>query len=428
MSRPSFFRRSALITVMLTSSLALSACAANSTPGEKDDSPVAVTVWHTYSDAHASAYEEIVAEFNETQDKVKVTAQPQPYSDFDSKVMQAVRNGNGPDIIVSSPSIATQYIDAGLVADLAPLVADPTNGVPNYAEDIVAGRQAGVTQWEDGAQYLYPLHSTGPVYFYNKTMFDELGLKAPTTWSELETVSRTLTGNTGAPAFGFDDLSYGVLTIANQQGQDFVNADGTEATFDSPAYTTAIDWVGGLVDEGVFRLVGGDQYFSNPFGAGAVASYIGASAGYPFVEMAVDGKFEVGVAPLPQEGPRKWAPEWGGDYLLFASDDRHEAAAFEFIKFFTSPEQLSRWDIALGAVPSSAAAQDEPAFQSFVKENAAITALSEQLPYVAVPNAAQGVNAVQAELATAIEQAITGQKSTKDALAEAATASNALLK
>lgn len=425
MSRPSFFRRSALIAVAATSCLALAACSA---PAEDNDSPVAVTVWHTYSDAHATAYEEIVTAFNESQDKVKVTAQPQPFSDFDSKVMQAVRNGNGPDIIVSSPSIATQYIDAGLVADLAPLVADPENGVPNYSEDIVAGRQAGVTQWGDGAQYLYPLHSTGPVYFYNKTMFDELGLEAPTTWSELETVSRTLTEHTGAPAFGFDDLSYGILTIANQQGQDFVNEDGSEATFDSPEYARAIDWVGGLVNEGVFRLVGGDQYFSNPFGAGAVSSYIGASAGYPFVEMAVDGKFEVGVAPLPQEGPVKWAPEWGGDYLLFASDDRREAAAFEFITFFTSPSQLSSWDIALGAVPASAAAQAEPAFQSFVTENAAIAALSAQLPYVAVSNAAPGVSAAQAELATAIEQAITGQASTKDALAEAARASNAFLK
>ena len=97
-------------------------------------------------------------------------------------------------------------------------------------------------------------------------------------------------------------VSYTHLDVYKRQGQDFVNEDGSEATFDSPEYARAIDWVGGLVNEGVFRLVGGDQYFSNPFGAGAVSAYIGASAGYTFVEMADDGNFDVGVAPLPPEG------------------------------------------------------------------------------------------------------------------------------
>lgn len=425
MSRPLSLRRTTLIAIAAIGAIGMAGCSAAAPSEGSSDSPVDVTVWHTYSDAHAAAYESIVDDFNQSQDGVRVTALPQPYADFDSKVMQAVRNGNGPDIIISTPQSATQYVDAGLVADLAPYVSDPETGVADYRDDIVEGRQAGVEQWGEGEQFLYPLHSSGPIYFYNETLFDELGLSAPTTWSELEEVSRTLSEATGEPAFGFDDLTYGIITIANQQGQDFVNADGSQATFDSTEYVEAIDWVHGLVEEGVFRLVGGDQFFSNPFGAGAVASYMGASAGYPFVEMAVDGKFEVGVAPLPQEGPVNWAPEWGGDYLLFASDEVQEAAAFQYIKYFTSPGPLSAWDMALGAVPASTAAQNEPEFKEFMAENSAIQALAEQLPHVVVSNAAPGVNAAQAELATAIEVTMTGQQSAEEALAAAAATANA---
>ncbi len=421
-------RRVALIAAATLAATALAGCATGKSATDSNGSPTEVTVWHTYSDAHAEAFSKIVDDFNTSQQEVHVTAQPQPFTDFDSKVMQAVRNGNGPDIIVSGPSLANQYIEAGLVTDLAPYVADPETGVPNYVEDIAEGRQAAATQWGGDAQYLYPLHSTGPVYFYNKTLFDQLGLTAPTTWSELETVSRTLHAQTGSPAFGFDDLTYGVMTIANQQGKDFVNADATAATFDAPQYVKATDWVKGLVDEGVFRLVGGDQYFSNPFGASAVASYIGASAGYPFVEMAVDGKFEVGVAPLPQEGPQKWAPEWGGDLLLFKSDEQRQAAGFAFIKYFTSPEPLSTWDMALGAVPASAAAREVPAFQTFMEENAAVRALAEQLPYVAPSNGGAGVSIAQSELGVAIEQAITGQKPTATALADGVAAADAQMR
>lgn len=420
--------RSHTVAALATfTALTLAGCAGSSVEATPPDEPATVTVWHTYSDAHAAAYQSIVESFNDSQDAVQVTALPQPYSDFDSKVMQAVRNGNGPDIIVSSPQSATAYIEARLVADLAPLVADPDTGVPDFATDIVPGRQASVTQWEDGSQYLYPIHSAGPVLFYNQTLFDELGLEAPQTWTELETTSRTITDATGRPAFGFDDLTYGIIAIANQQGQDIVNDDATIATFDSPEYVEAIDWVQGLVDDGVFRLVGGDQFFSNPFGAEAVAAYLGSSAGYPFVDMAVDGKFEVGVVPMPQEGPVEYAPEWGGDYLVFASDPAQESAAFSFVKYFTSPQPLSTWDMALGAVPASAAAREEPAFVEFMAENAAMKALATQLPYTVASNAAPGVDAAQGELAIAIEAAMTGQTDTLAALSKAAKTATASL-
>ncbi len=387
--------------------------------------PATVTVWHTYSGTHAEVYQSIVDEFNESQDDVVVEALPQPFADFDSKVMQAVSAGNGPDIIVSSPGGAAQYIDAGLVADLTPYVKDPETGVADYATDIVESRQAAVSQW-GGEQRLYPLHSTGPVFFYNKTLFDSLGLAAPTTWTELADTATAITAATGKPAFGFDDITFGVITIAGQKGSDVVNEDG-DVTFNDATFAETLDWLKGNVAAGSFRLVGGDQYFSNPFGAEAVAAYIGSAAGYPFVEMAVDGKFEVGVAPLPQEGSVKYAPEWGGDYLIFASDEAQERAAFSFVKYFTSPEPLSTWDIALGAVPVSTAARETEAFQAFAAENAAIRALVEQLPFTVSTSGSLSFQPALSELTIAIEQVLSGQATTTDALDRAETAANAAI-
>lgn len=397
----------------------LVACASDA-PAE-NAGPTKVTVWHTYSDSHAETYQSIVDDFNASQSDVVVEALPQPFADFDSKVMQAVSAGNGPDIIVSSPGGAAQYIDAGLVADLTPYVTDPETGVADYATDIVESRQEGVSQW-DGSQRLYPLHSTGPVFFYNKTLFDSLGLSAPTTWTELGETADAITAATGKPAFGFDDITFGVLTIAGQQGVGVVSEDGSEVTFNDPAYVDALEYIKAQLDAGSFRLVGGDQYFSNPFGAEAVASYIGSAAGYPFVEMAVDGKFEVGVAPMPQEGSVPYAPEWGGDYLIFASDETRERAAFSFVKYFTSPEPLSTWDIALGAVPVSSAARETEAFQTFAAENAAIRALVEQLPFTVSTSGSLAFQPALSELAIAIEQALSGQASVADALAKAEAA------
>lgn len=410
--------------IALTAVIALTGCANDGTPASGTDSPAKVTVWHTYSGTHAEVYDQIVADFNAAQDDVVVEALAQPYADFSSKIMQAVSVGNGPDIIVSSPSQAAQYIDAGLVADLTPYVNDPDTGVADYESDITEARQAGVSQW-DGAQRLYPLHSTGPVFFYNKTLYDSLGLSAPSTWTQLADDAATITATTGMPAFGFDDITFGVITIAGQQGTEVLNAEGTEVTFNDAAFADALGYLQDNIDAGTFRLVGGDQYFSNPFGAEAVASYIGSAAGYPFVEMAVDGKFEVGVAPMPQEGPVAYSPEWGGDYLIFASDEAQERAAFSFVKYFTSPGPLSTWDIALGAVPVSAAARETPEFTAFAEENAAIRALVEQLPYTMSTSGAIGYDAAVNELTVAIEQALSGQATIVDALDRAEAAASA---
>lgn len=414
--------------IAITVAAALAGCTGNGESSESGSGePAKVIVWHTYSGPQVEAYDKIVDDFNASQDDVIVEALAQPFADFSSKIMQAVSAGNGPDIIVSSPSQAAQYIDAGLVADLTPYVKDAETGIPDYATDIVESRQKGVSQW-GGEQRLYPLHSTGPVLFYNKTLFDSLGLSAPTTWTELADTAEAITAATGKPAFGFDDITFGVTTIAGQKGSEVLNADGTEVTFNDDAFADTLDWIKGNLDAGSFRLVGGDQYFSNPFGAEAVASYIGSAAGYPFVEMAVDGKFEVGVAPMPQEGPVKYAPEWGGDYLIFASNEAQERAAFSFVKYFTSPGPLSSWDIALGAVPASAAARETPEFEAFAAENAAIRALIEQLPYTVSTSGALGFAGALNELTLAIEQVLSGQASVHDALDRAETAAVAQLR
>ena len=51
---------------------------------------------------------------------------------------------------------------------------------------------------------MIPIIITSEVLFYNKTLFDQYNLSVPTTWEELETVSRTLYEKTGKPGFGTD--------------------------------------------------------------------------------------------------------------------------------------------------------------------------------------------------------------------------------
>ena len=83
------------ITLALIMALSFVGCSKDS---GKTDGPVEVTLWHTYTEHHNDFINQMIDEFNNSQTEVKVIAVQQPYQDYDANLLQAIRNGVGPDI------------------------------------------------------------------------------------------------------------------------------------------------------------------------------------------------------------------------------------------------------------------------------------------------------------------------------------------
>ena len=99
--------------------------AAGSAQSQASGEKTQIVLWHTYTDAHEEALLKVVDSFNASQDEYEVVAEQQPYSEFDAKLMQAVRNGTGPDMVTMFPSDAINYMEENLLVDLAPYINDP---------------------------------------------------------------------------------------------------------------------------------------------------------------------------------------------------------------------------------------------------------------------------------------------------------------
>ena len=52
--------------------------------------------------------------------------------------------------------------------------------------------------------YALPAVTTGPIFFYNKTIYDEMGFTPPTTWEELAEQSKAIYEKYGIPGFAAD--------------------------------------------------------------------------------------------------------------------------------------------------------------------------------------------------------------------------------
>jgi len=388
--------------------------------------PVEVVIWNTWSDHHVESFQKIIDAFNAEHPNITVIQQPQPYADYEAKVMQAVREGNGPDMISTFPTVAANYYDEGLIVNLSQYIDDPEIGIPGFKESLSPGVYQEITQW-DGNVYLIPGSVGGEVFYYNKTLYDSLGLSVPTTWAELEENSRKIKDATGKPGFGFDSEIDGFQVLISQNGSEYIDPETMTVKYNNPVAVEQLTWFSDLVKEGVFRLVGEDVYFSNPFGSQAVASYIGSPAGIGFVESAVNKQFEFGVAPIPQGGERDYISSWGGGYMIFTTTEAKQRAAYEFIKYVLQPEVDGPWCAAFGVVPAYQAAIDTPEFQAYLETNQAIKASSEQIQYVGYLPAVKGSAAIRQIIGRAVNSAATGVLTPEEALQIAEEEGNAEL-
>lgn len=359
---------------------------------------IKIVYWNTYTDHHEEALNKIIAGFNASQTKYELVSQQQPYSEFDAKLMQAVRVGMGPDIVNMFPSDAINYINDGFLVNLAPFINHSEYGISGFKTSIPAGTYAEITQWDGESIYHFPLSVVGEVLFYNQDLYTKYGLKAPQTWSELAENSKVIYDNEGIPGFGTDSVTDTYQCLIMQAGSGYIDGENKTLAIDEQIAKEKLAWFADGVKSGYFRLVGEDYYFSNPFGSQAVASYIGSSAGVSYVEAAVGGAFEVGCAPIPQEGPVKYISQWGNNLVCLSKDQEHARGAYEFMKYFVSGENIVDWAIAFGAVPAYAEATQNERFQAFAQSDIAVTALLEEVQYVGMLASVPGAVNVRTEI------------------------------
>jgi multiple sugar transport system substrate-binding protein len=253
-----FTKKAFSLALALLTLLGLSALSAGGRrSGASQDGRVRVVLWHTYADHHTQALDKIIGDFNASQDRYTVTAQAQPLTDYYPKLMQAVRNGTGPDFASLFPSEAVNYIPDGLLVDISAYLKDPGIGIPNFKERISPGLYAELTQWDQGAIYLFPALTTGEVFYYNKTLYDELGLKVPATWKELEENSRVIYQKKGIPGFGTDSAIDTYQCLIVQNGAEYINPVSRTVGFNNSIGLEQLTWFANCIAGGVYHGKGG---------------------------------------------------------------------------------------------------------------------------------------------------------------------------
>lgn len=290
-----------------------------------------------------------------------------------------------------------------------------------------------------GKVYGIPFQRSTIVMYWNKAAFKEAGLdaeKPPANWNEMRQMAAKLvkkdsSGNVSrwgvmVPSTGYPYWMF--QAFARENGQDLMNPEGNRTNFAHPDVVGALQyWVDlgrkhkvmpeGTVEWGTLR-----QNFIE--GKTAIMWHTTGN----LTAVKDNAKFPFGVAMLPASKQRG-SPTGGGNWYIFKkSTSAERKAAFEFIKWITSPERTADWSIATGYVATRADAYETAKLKSYVADFPAAAVARDQLKFATPELSTFQTGRVRKALDDAIQAALTGTKAPADALKAAQQESERLLK
>lgn len=364
----------------------------------------------------------LVKQFNALNNGIKIEYRLIQFDDVVTEAMRAYATGQAPDIIAIDNPDHALFASKGAFLDLTKMISTSQEIKPaNY----FPGPLASVT-W-NGKYYGVPKATNTIALYYNKDMFRAKGLdpnKPPQTWDELLSDARKLTD----PAKNVYGLAFSAK--ANEEGTfQFLPwaqmGGGGYDHINAPGAVKALEIWKTILSEKLASpdsLTRGQWDSTGTFNSGNAAMAI--SGPWELDRMVKEAKFDwaVSLLPVPQQGAERSSAMGDFNWAIFSST-KHPAEAFKALEYFASQDkdmfknfgQLpARSDIA---IPSTGEPLKDAALKVFV----------EQLKYAKPRGPTPAWAKVSKAIQEAIQAALTGQATPKDALDQAAVKIKAAL-
>ncbi len=354
------------------------------------DGEVVITFWHAMGGKPGEALTAMVTDFNdEFKGKIRINEQFQGTYDDSLTKIKSSQLGNFEADIVQVYDIGTRLmIDSGWIIPVEELAAKD----PEWKkDDLVPTIAAYYTV--DNTLYSLPFNTSTPVYFYNKTMFEQASLdpnSPPTTIEEIIVAGKKLSDAGFKEPIGIASYGWFFEQFLCKQLLPYVdNGNGRE----NPAEKTVFKENGGglnalnawnsLYESGVARNLGRQTKDTKAaFIAGDIAMTFESSSGLTDLVSSIGDKFKVGAGFYPSlDAASKGGVSIGGGsvWVLKNDDTSKQDAVWQFLKYASRPDVQAKWAMGTGYFPTVKAAYDDADFIKYVEDFPQLAVAIEQL-------------------------------------------------
>ncbi|MFI9816385.1 sugar ABC transporter substrate-binding protein [Saccharothrix variisporea] len=405
MQRTPIARR--LAAALVAVGLAAAGCSSSSGGGGGG----AFELWDPYPHFDASSEWAKVIDRCGQQNGVKVERQSYDTTDLTSKVLLAAQQGTAPEVLVVDNPVVSTLAEAGVLKSNQDSGLDASAAAPN----LVAAAQTG------GKTYGVPIGANTLGLYYNKPVLNAAGVD-PATITDWASLDAALAKVAAAGRKGITFAAIGTEEGTFQFLPWFWGAGANLTKLDSPEAESALALWKSWLDKGYATdtAIGNTQVVS--WQEFATGEYAFAENGTWNLANAAKTGFEVGVLAIPARSGGVAPAPTGGEFVTVPAqrDSATEATAAKVAACLVSPDNVLATDTALtyvSAVPSVRDKQvaQQPELKVWAEAVQAAKGrtgdgLGTKYPRISQP------------LWTAVQAALTGAKSPREALAEAASA------
>lgn len=395
----------------------VTACGSSSGGGAGGKTSVTMWMYPVIFDeaVHKKFWADEVAAFEKANPKIDVKIEYYPWAKRDEALATAIASNTGPDVVY-------------LIPDQLPGYARNLEPVDSYLSaeskaDYLDNVKGSVTL--DGKMLGAPvLTSSNPIVCDKRALAAAGESAAPTTWDELAALGTKLKakGIDGFNYFASTDqtLNISFYPLLWQAGGEVFSKDGKSAAFNQQPGVDALTFLKAQYDQGHVSkeaLTTYPKIEQTRIAQGKVA----CTWQYTISDLVkLWGKANIVVGQPMQQSKQVGYGTVGSLSMLKTADDKQ--AAGTWIDFVTSAVNLKQYDVASSFF--SPKKSTGPLYAS----DPTLSALEKSVPMMIVGSLNPKARQVMGALAPAIQAALGGQKSPKQALDDAAKEADQQLK
>ena len=388
-------------------------------------------VWWTYfGDQNIEFLQNVIDDFNESQDEYHVTIEYQgSQAEMNAKI-QSTAKEDLPALFSGAVENVAMYAGADYCEPLQTYIDQDEEGWPELDSTWDAIRIAYCDN--EGNQVGYPIGYSYPGIYYNADMLEEAGIDPAQiqSFDDLYSACQELV-NGGYTTYGIGfhpDGFYFNAALGREGIQAYNNNNGiggeaiTECLYNSDQ--TVHDAIFNMLD--IYQKLHAEN-LCVPYGtdyqaeiipqiaSGDCAMMMGVVSMTTKVLDSVDGAFEVGIIPMisaTENGKRTGEPAGGtGTYIGNNGNADQMQGAYEFIKFASTGDQAAYFAVETGYLAPNQESFDSQVYQDYVANTfPAVTGIYESLeasddsannPYIPISNEMKEANKLAIETVAA---------------------------
>lgn len=358
------------------------------------------------------------------------------WADLRTKFLTAAAGGEAPDVVMTDIIWVGEYADGGLICDV-------TEKAEAWNEwDDVAPLYKEATKW-DGKIYGTWLNTDVRVMAYNKKLFKAAGLdpnKPPRTWSELRDAAKKISDKLAPASYGLgfpatleDESAQTFYSYLFSLGGQILSADRKKAAFNSEEGVKALSELVEMVKIGATpsSIVSGSSsdinngVFQDKFAMSYMTKAFGLAKDLVPGLTVEQYLQDFGVATIPHADGGNPSTMSGGYLLCVPTGSKNQDLAWEFIEYAASSEAQFGYTAARGYVPTFISLMDKA--KDYYAIDPYFSVILEQLNNAHFRPSIPQYTEVAAEVQNAIQAAVMGVKTPKQALDDAARVVDKLL-